>query len=476
MSQILHPTGVQAALAPIATLSRNPETYQTNLNHPQHSKSITQRLTLMMLWFLRVPLIVRTAVITLLLVSLLASSAGAASKGAVRNPAHANVARSTVHRSAHSSSHASPKSPRRSRASKSKRPSQTSARRTSRSTRSAGHRTVSSAKKSAALRRTRYSHSRSRARLVPVAAVPVTRSTYQQANAEPETTDLVPSVPNSREQRVRQEAGLSGEAAQPSMNSPSETDAATAQTDASDTIAAAGNPLAAPPVSESSPAPATAQIAQLHVPRVYGRYALRGTRDSLVRQNERVEQDTLERIEDDSDLQDRIDRGLLILIPESSGLMVNPALPENRRYCRPWTADFLTDLSRAYEAKFHKPLVVSSAVRTVEYQKRLMRTNRNAADAEGDIVSPHLTGATIDIAKSGLSRSQMQWMRDHLFAYQTAGVIDVEEEFRQRCFHITVYRNYAPASSPDRPHHAPVPQTVPPDPSMATVTDDAASK
>ena len=31
-------------------------------------------------------------------------------------------------------------------------------------------------------------------------------------------------------------------------------------------------------------------------------------------------------------------------------------------------------------------------------------------------------------------------MRSELLAYQNAGVIDVEEEFHQRCFHITVYR------------------------------------
>jgi len=237
------------------------------------------------------------------------------------------------------------------------------------------------------------------------------------------------------------------------------------------TIASAGNPLAAPPVGETAPV-AVGQIASLNVPRVYGRYALRGTHDSLVRQNERVELESLQRIEDDIDLQNRIASGALVRVPEASGLMVNPGLPEERRYCRQWTADFLTDLSRAHEAQFHKPLIVSSAVRTVEYQKRLMRVNHNAADAEGDIVSPHLTGATIDIAKSGLSRREMQWMRDHLFAYQTAGVIDVEEEFRQRCFHITVYKNYSPASSPSGPHHDPVPQTVPPDPSTATVSDE----
>jgi hypothetical protein len=94
--------------------------------------------------------------------------------------------------------------------------------------------------------------------------------------------------------------------------------------------------------------------------------------------------------------------------------------------------------------------MVSSAVRTVEYQMRLMRTNGNAADAEGDIVSPHLTGSTIDIAKSGLSRRELQWMRRELLAYQNAGIIDVEEEFHQRCFHITVYKNHSSGSPSHR--------------------------
>ena len=170
-----------------------------------------------------------------------------------------------------------------------------------------------------------------------------------------------------------------------------------------------------------------------------------------MRQNERSEEEALERIEDDADLQDRITRGMLVRVPESAALSVNPGLPGDRRYCRPWTANFLTDLSRAHNSVFHKPLVVSSAVRTVEYQKHLMRINHNAADAEGDVVSPHLTGATIDIAKSGLSRKEMQWMRNELLAYQNAGLIDVEEEFHQRCFHITVYKNYDSLSQPHKP-------------------------
>ena len=181
---------------------------------------------------------------------------------------------------------------------------------------------------------------------------------------------------------------------------------------------------------------------------------LKGSLESLERQNERAEADGLERILDEDDLAGRIEQKLLVPIPESPALAINPDLAENHRYCRPWTASFLSDLARDHDAKFHKPMTVSSAVRTVEYQQELQRTNHNAAAAEGDIVSPHLTGGTIDIAKSGMTRQELVWMRNRLLAMQLAGTIDVEEEFRQPCFHITVYKNYdTPVIAPNPAPH-----------------------
>ncbi len=177
--------------------------------------------------------------------------------------------------------------------------------------------------------------------------------------------------------------------------------------------------------------------------------SLRGSLASLQRQNDRLDAEGLERIENEADLAARIADKLLVPLPASSALTVNPDLEENHRYCRPWTAKFLSDLARAHEAAFHSALEVSSAVRTVEYQKRLERTNGNAAPAEGDLVSPHLTGATIDIAKKGLSRAEMAWMRKQLAGLEAAGKIDVEEEFKQACFHITVYKNYVAAGKAD---------------------------
>jgi hypothetical protein len=181
---------------------------------------------------------------------------------------------------------------------------------------------------------------------------------------------------------------------------------------------------------------------------------MRGSLASLQRQNERSEAEGLERIENERDLSDRIAHKLLVPVPTSPALTINQDLPLHHRYCRPWTARFLADIAREHAAIFHGPLEVSSAVRTVEYQKRLIGVNGNAAAAEGQIVSPHLTGATIDIAKSAMNLREIGWMRGWLMPLQEAGKIDVEEEFQQACFHITVYGNYLPIESPSMVAHA----------------------
>jgi hypothetical protein len=175
-----------------------------------------------------------------------------------------------------------------------------------------------------------------------------------------------------------------------------------------------------------------------------------GSLASLERQNRRDEAEGLTRIEDDAQLNTMRREGELVSLPIGAGLRVNPELPVNRRYTRPWTEKFLIDTARAHAYRFHRPLQVNSAVRTVEYQRYLMRVNGNAAPAEGDTASPHLTGATIDIAKKGLSLSEIAWMRAYLLPMEEAGKIDVEEEFYQSCFHITVYKSYVSSPRPVR--------------------------
>jgi hypothetical protein len=176
---------------------------------------------------------------------------------------------------------------------------------------------------------------------------------------------------------------------------------------------------------------------------------LKGSHDSLIRQNVRSNEEGLARIQDDADLLNLRRERELVALPVTAALLVDERLPANRRYCRPWTAEFLSDFSRIHYRRFHRPLQVNSAVRTVEYQRRLELVNGNAAPAAGDDASPHLTGATIDIAKKGLSMNQVGWIRAYLAPLQAAGKIDVEEEFYQSCFHITVYRTYGRTPSPE---------------------------
>jgi hypothetical protein len=169
---------------------------------------------------------------------------------------------------------------------------------------------------------------------------------------------------------------------------------------------------------------------------------LRGTHESLVRQNERAEQDGLLRVKDNDDLVTLRRQGKLVPLPELISMHVDSRLPAKRRYCRAWTGRFLGDLARVHFERFHKPLQVNSAVRTVEYQRHLLHINGNAAPAVGDVASPHLTGEAVDIAKKGLTPSEVAWMRAYLLPLQTAGKIDVAEEFQQSCFHISVYKSY----------------------------------
>jgi hypothetical protein len=186
------------------------------------------------------------------------------------------------------------------------------------------------------------------------------------------------------------------------------------------------------------------------VPR-YMPAALRGSHEVLVHQNIIADVEGLSRIQNDSQLSTMVHSGDLVALPASSALFVDSRLPLNRRYCRPWTAKFLSDLSRAHENSFGDPLQLTSAVRTVDFQRHLAHYNGNAAPTSGDTASPHLTGQAIDLGKKGMSLHEIAWMRTVLGQLQAQGKLDVEEEFEQACFHISVYKTYSPRTAlPER--------------------------
>ena len=169
---------------------------------------------------------------------------------------------------------------------------------------------------------------------------------------------------------------------------------------------------------------------------------LRGSHESLVRQNEEIDRLGLPRIADDQQLELLEERQELVPIQETHSLRIHPQLEQKNRYCRPWTLEFLHDFSNAYYENFHQPIQVNSAVRTIEQQHRLRRHNRNAAPEMGDTASSHLAGLTVDISKRYLSRAQKKWINAYLLNLKDEGLIEGAEERRQAVFHIMVSERY----------------------------------
>lgn len=175
---------------------------------------------------------------------------------------------------------------------------------------------------------------------------------------------------------------------------------------------------------------------------------MKGSHEILVHQNQMAVSDGLARIQDDGDLLELRQRKLLVALPDEESVYPDDRLPANRRYARPWTVRFIRDLARAHYTRFGTPLVVTSAARTVAFQRRLVRVNGNAAPPTGEIASPHLYGQAIDIAKGRMSLTELMWMRAYLTPVENDGKIDVEEEFQQSCFHVSVYRRYLGLPAP----------------------------
>jgi hypothetical protein len=162
----------------------------------------------------------------------------------------------------------------------------------------------------------------------------------------------------------------------------------------------------------------------------------------LLRQNEEIDRLDLPRIQDDQELEELIASEELVPIIPSQTLRIDPRLDPDRRYCRPWTRDFLEDISADYFKEFHGQIQVNSAVRTVLVQKKLRRHNRNAAPETGETASSHLAGITVDIQRRGMSRQQVKWMEQYMVPLRDLGLVEPEEERHQWVFHVMVSERY----------------------------------
>ena len=167
-----------------------------------------------------------------------------------------------------------------------------------------------------------------------------------------------------------------------------------------------------------------------------------GSHDLLVEQNAELDRQQIPRMTNEYELIRSEMSNDLVPVSETESLKIAEDLSDTHRYCRPWTRDFLQDLSHAFYEAFHAPLQVNSLVRTADQQRSLRRHNHFAAPEAGETASTHLAGVTVDLSRRGLSNTQYQWIRSYLLPLQAKGFVNPIEE-RQPVLHIVVFEKYS---------------------------------
>lgn len=174
--------------------------------------------------------------------------------------------------------------------------------------------------------------------------------------------------------------------------------------------------------------------------------SLRGSKESLDRQAMMAKRLHLPRIKNVQQINQLLIDGRLRELPRQGETFYldetigdfDPMYAHMYRTASPAVIKFLSLLSRDFYNRFdNQRLKVTSLTRTVAYQKRLQRHNRNAVGASR---SPHLTGAAIDISYKEMTAEERQWMRSRLLRLEREKILEATEERFQACFHIMVFR------------------------------------
>lgn len=164
--------------------------------------------------------------------------------------------------------------------------------------------------------------------------------------------------------------------------------------------------------------------------------------ESLLAQNAAIDVMGLPRIHDDKALKSMVSEDVLVPITSNEYVRVSPKLEAKRRFCRPFVDAFLQELGGEYYARFGEPIQVNSAVRTERTQFLLRRWNRNAAPVHGETASAHLAGVAVDLQRRGLTQAQVRFIQQKLLYLARLGMVIVEEELAQPCFHVVVTGEY----------------------------------
>jgi LysM repeat protein len=167
---------------------------------------------------------------------------------------------------------------------------------------------------------------------------------------------------------------------------------------------------------------------------------------NLFRENAAANRARLSRLRDERMLRRFVGAGLLVPLPADTATYWIDGVRPDFQVARPWTRRFVVQLAAGFHGLFGSRLKVTGLTRTTDFQRRLRLVNSNAAPAEGDTASSHLTGAAVDIGTRDLSARELAWLRHVLRRLAAEEVLLAIEEFQHPHFHVMVlpaYKAYA---------------------------------
>lgn len=136
---------------------------------------------------------------------------------------------------------------------------------------------------------------------------------------------------------------------------------------------------------------------------------------------------------------DRLKRqGILVPIPKRSYHSASKAMTSSRPYLLPNAVAFLDTLGHRYRRRLGahpmEPFIITSATRSIQSNKKLMKSNKNASGQ-----SFHLRGKTLDISYAQFRDDSCR--RAFILSLKELHKLNqcfVKHEIKQQCLHITV--------------------------------------
>jgi len=152
--------------------------------------------------------------------------------------------------------------------------------------------------------------------------------------------------------------------------------------------------------------------------------SLLGSKASMVKQNEEAVEHQFTYLQTVTEVQDFVQRGLLVRVPGDDDYWVADA---SFPYARPEVKTFLERLSGQYHTACGEQLVVTSLTRPTDHQPW------NASP-----LSVHPTGMAIDLRRSSRPACRA-WLEKNLLSLEGDGVIEATKEQHPPHYHVAVF-------------------------------------